>query len=539
MEAGVRPYDQGAGRGRRIPFVFRYWRDVAECFGDEKSFVEPSRAGDEFSAEEIAKIFAMVRRMGVDFGMLDVLRSTVDGQIYVVDVNSTPTGPSPAVCTKARLQAMAELSDSSFVSNSCNRNIRACAHVPTSSDLTDPFPPEHGDGSTHRVPRTAAASAVNPPGGRVRPLRQAGSLSAETSDNLSAPSADRHDVVPSGRGRRRRRRSAAVGAAAAWLLEAHRRGSRAASVFQPAVGGRPEPLEFRWRRQERPTTQPVMRAREALPEPAAERQRHQRRRILPAGAHQRLDRLGDPAVFQTLGGLPQTEPALRPAEKPRRQMGMVEAGHEHDLIMTLTHRAEILGHAVAAAAIAGQQRRHYGELVALRQRQEQHEILASSLQAFVEAANLQHASAPDQWRAGGCDEVVQQQQCMDAARVAGGDVSTGEAAVTIQKRGPAVDQPAILARTAQRRDLPRQLVRMPEIVGIEGRDQRAARMCESEVAGRGRAAVGLLQQPDAEIALRQVGGDHGGPVARAVVDDQHFKFAMSLGERRRYGFAKR
>jgi hypothetical protein len=99
--------------GEEIPFVFRYWRNIESRFGDGKSLVELSDAPSEFSDSELKKLFEMARTMGVDFGMMDVLRSVVDRQIYVVDVNSIPTGPTPAVRPWVRIRAMAKLRDSS------------------------------------------------------------------------------------------------------------------------------------------------------------------------------------------------------------------------------------------------------------------------------------------------------------------------------------------------------------------------------------------------------------------------------------------
>ena len=39
------------------------------------------------------KILLFCRRMGLDYGELDMLRDREDGRLYIVDVNNTPFGP--------------------------------------------------------------------------------------------------------------------------------------------------------------------------------------------------------------------------------------------------------------------------------------------------------------------------------------------------------------------------------------------------------------------------------------------------------------
>ena len=47
-----------------------------------------------FSADEIAKLLQFCQAVGLDYGEMDVLRDSQDGRIYIVDVNTTPYGPS-------------------------------------------------------------------------------------------------------------------------------------------------------------------------------------------------------------------------------------------------------------------------------------------------------------------------------------------------------------------------------------------------------------------------------------------------------------
>ena len=83
--------------GDEIPFVaillrrreFRF----GQCPAERASFAAPERL---FSQEEQERLLNLARAMGVDFGLLDVLRSNSSGRIYVVDVNNTPHLPPPA-----------------------------------------------------------------------------------------------------------------------------------------------------------------------------------------------------------------------------------------------------------------------------------------------------------------------------------------------------------------------------------------------------------------------------------------------------------
>lgn len=74
--------------GGRIPLVYLKYRPFKARFKDfqDTDFKAPAEL---FNSEELEKIIVMARKMGVDYGELDVLRDR-DGRIYVVDVNNTP-----------------------------------------------------------------------------------------------------------------------------------------------------------------------------------------------------------------------------------------------------------------------------------------------------------------------------------------------------------------------------------------------------------------------------------------------------------------
>ena len=83
--------------GYQIPFVYLRYKRKKKRFGHagqsviREQVVSPT---DIFSDEEVEKILAFCESMGLDCGELDVLRDRPEDRIYVVDVNTTPTGPS-------------------------------------------------------------------------------------------------------------------------------------------------------------------------------------------------------------------------------------------------------------------------------------------------------------------------------------------------------------------------------------------------------------------------------------------------------------
>lgn len=55
---------------------------------------------DVFSDDELSRICIFAERIGMDYGELDILRDRNDRRIYIVDANSTPSGP-PSVLSRS------------------------------------------------------------------------------------------------------------------------------------------------------------------------------------------------------------------------------------------------------------------------------------------------------------------------------------------------------------------------------------------------------------------------------------------------------
>jgi len=76
-----------------IPVVYEERKDIpVDAVKTRKRSVRLRSPGDVFEASELTALCEFCKRMGLDFGELDVLRSNADGMLYVLDVNKTPGG---------------------------------------------------------------------------------------------------------------------------------------------------------------------------------------------------------------------------------------------------------------------------------------------------------------------------------------------------------------------------------------------------------------------------------------------------------------
>lgn len=83
--------------GSQIPFVRVKYRPVNKRFdhaGRSQVDDEVKSPNEVLCQREQELILKLCRRMGLDYGELDVLRDQETERIYVVDVNGTPTGPT-------------------------------------------------------------------------------------------------------------------------------------------------------------------------------------------------------------------------------------------------------------------------------------------------------------------------------------------------------------------------------------------------------------------------------------------------------------
>jgi len=78
--------------GTNLALAYEKWRPEPEWFTGTRLSV-PRTPDELFSAAEQALLLSFTRAMHLDYGELDVLRDEINGLIYVVDANRTPTRP--------------------------------------------------------------------------------------------------------------------------------------------------------------------------------------------------------------------------------------------------------------------------------------------------------------------------------------------------------------------------------------------------------------------------------------------------------------
>lgn len=111
-----RVIDNGIGRGLvedlRTPTlggkpvcVFLKRRPLTDRFANSNTEVAFARVEDIFSTDEIEAIGSFTRRLGLEWGGLDVLRDAKDGRLYIVDANKTDMGPPVALPLADKLEA--------------------------------------------------------------------------------------------------------------------------------------------------------------------------------------------------------------------------------------------------------------------------------------------------------------------------------------------------------------------------------------------------------------------------------------------------
>ncbi len=103
--------------GATIPYLTLRYKPLRSRFTStvRATLAEPREV---FSALELQKIMHFCRRLGLDYGELDVIRHQDDGRIYILDANNTPWSPPPSVDIAPReRQRMLEASVAAFREN--------------------------------------------------------------------------------------------------------------------------------------------------------------------------------------------------------------------------------------------------------------------------------------------------------------------------------------------------------------------------------------------------------------------------------------
>ena len=96
----------------RVPLVYRKRIREADRFSKVAASVDVVEAEDDFSADELDGILEVCRRMGLDFGEVDVLRDRESGVPVPIDVNRTPLAALRYLTPDDRRQAIGTLAAS-------------------------------------------------------------------------------------------------------------------------------------------------------------------------------------------------------------------------------------------------------------------------------------------------------------------------------------------------------------------------------------------------------------------------------------------
>ena len=99
--------------GDEIPFVYKYFKPKSQLFTGlvEKALIINNPLS-YFSTDEYDKLIRFCKTIHLDYGELDLIRDRHTNQIYIVDVNDTPTGP-PGILTGIQFDhAMDRLTES-------------------------------------------------------------------------------------------------------------------------------------------------------------------------------------------------------------------------------------------------------------------------------------------------------------------------------------------------------------------------------------------------------------------------------------------
>jgi hypothetical protein len=97
--------------GDQIPLIYQKYRPIATRFSNTNTRVELGDPDTLFSAEELEKIRQFAKRIGLDYGELDVLRDRDTGKLYIVDANITPWGPPNGLSFQDQKKALEKLVD--------------------------------------------------------------------------------------------------------------------------------------------------------------------------------------------------------------------------------------------------------------------------------------------------------------------------------------------------------------------------------------------------------------------------------------------
>lgn len=95
--------------GNEIPLIYIKIRPVKTRFTNTNTSVSVTMPGNIISPDEMRDIFHFTRLLNLDYGEIDVLRDGRSNDIWIVDVNNTPSGPPNGISIGERNFAVREM----------------------------------------------------------------------------------------------------------------------------------------------------------------------------------------------------------------------------------------------------------------------------------------------------------------------------------------------------------------------------------------------------------------------------------------------
>jgi hypothetical protein len=95
--------------GARAVGVYSLYAPRDDRFDYTREIAEMTTIDASFTHTEQERMAAFCAEIGLDFGVLDVLRDASSGLIYISDCNNTPTGPSPTLTTREQVRLVRDL----------------------------------------------------------------------------------------------------------------------------------------------------------------------------------------------------------------------------------------------------------------------------------------------------------------------------------------------------------------------------------------------------------------------------------------------
>jgi hypothetical protein len=103
-----------------IPFLYLKYRPIQNRFSNTNTETIIAEVHKIFSNGDLEKIFIFCKKIGLDYGELDILRDENNKLLYIVDVNNTPFGPPNHISKPEKqlaLKLMAKTFEDVFMTN--------------------------------------------------------------------------------------------------------------------------------------------------------------------------------------------------------------------------------------------------------------------------------------------------------------------------------------------------------------------------------------------------------------------------------------